>query len=185
MRVVFIGAPGSGKSTLSTQIFCELKKLGHRAEHIHEFIRNDIMSNGPMTSIWEAYRTKQHQKELEDAVPSNIDYVVCDSGTLTPYFYSILYADPTDARQRLVILDMYKYLLDDIYLNRYDKIFYVPLAAAADLNDGTRYQTEDEVQSLDEHMRLIFTKYHPSVNTYIVSSSFENRLEEVLKIILA
>ena len=165
MRIVFIGTAGCGKSTLSTQVYCELKKMGHRAEHVHEWIRTDIQKNGPMTSIWEQYRTRQYQKELEDAVPNAADYIVCDSGTLTPYFYSVLYADATEPRQRLVLQDMYTYLLNDIYLNRYDLIFYVPLIASADLKDGTRYQSDDEVQVIDAHMNLIFTKLH--INTHI------------------
>src|ERR1051326_1126376 len=105
MRVVFIGTAGCGKSTLSSQVFSALKQAGRRVEHIHEFVRYDIHANGPMTSIWEQYRTRQYQKELEDAVPDGADYVICDSGTLTPYFYACLYADPNDARQRLVLHD--------------------------------------------------------------------------------
>lgn len=186
MRIVFIGAPGAGKSTLATQVFCELKINGYKAEHVHEWIRNDIALSGHMTSIWEQYRTRQYQKELEDAVPDAADYIICDSGTLTPYFYSVLYADATEPRQRLVLQDMYTYLLNDIYLNRYDMIFYVPLIAAADLKDGTRYQSDDEVEVIDAHMKLIFTKLHVNNHIHTVTSGFNGRLKEVMdKIILA
>jgi|ERR1035437_2489435 nicotinamide riboside kinase len=184
IKIAFVGAPGSGKTTISTQVFSELKIKGFRTEHVHEWIRNDIQKHGAMTSIWEQYRTRQHQKDLEDAVPETIEYCILDGGIILPYFYSVLYANPTEPRQRLVLQDMYKYLLDDIYLNRYDMIFYVPLIASADLNDGTRYQTDEEVQTLDEHMRLIFTKLH-SKNTHTVSDGFDKRLEEVMKIILS
>lgn len=184
MRICCVGTAGSGKSTLAAQIFSELKILGKKVEHIHEFVRNDINAHGPMTSIWEQYRTRQHQKELEDAVPNIADYIICDSGTLTPYFYSVLYSDPKEPRQRLVLQDMYKYILEDIFLNRYDLIFYVPLIGKADLKDGTRYQTDEQIEVLDEHMRLFFTKLHRSPNLYIVDSNFENRLDNVMKIIL-
>lgn len=185
MRITFVGTAGCGKSTLSSKVYGELKALGHRTEYVHEWIRYDIQANGPMTSIWEQYRTRQHQKELEDAVPSAVDYIITDSGTLTPYFYSVLYANSKEKRQRLVLQDMHKYLLDDIYLNRYDIIFFVPLIAKSDLGDGTRYQTDNEVELIDEHMKLVFTKLHPTENTHVVSSSFENRLDEVMKIILS
>ncbi len=184
MRVVFIGTAGSGKSTLSAQVFSELKTSGRKVEHIHEFIRYDIHSNGAMTSIWEQYRARQYQKELEDAVPNVADYVICDSGTLTPYFYAVLYANPEEPRHRLVLQDMYRYLLDDLYLKRYDKIFYVPLIKGADLKDGTRYQSDEEIEILDEHMRLIFTKLHRLLNIFTVTEGFENRLNEVMTKIL-
>jgi len=180
MRIAFIGTAGSGKSTLAAQVFAALKVAGRKVEHIHEFVRNDINAHGPMTSIWEQYRTRQHQKELEDAVPNIADYVICDSGTLTPYFYAVLYANPAEPRERLVLQDMYKYLLDDLYLKRYDLVFYVPLIKGSDLNDGTRYQSDDEIETLDEHMKLIFTKLHRLDNIHHVQQGFERRLEEVM-----
>lgn len=180
MRIVFVGAAGSGKSTLSSQVFSNLKQAGRRAEHIHEFVRYDINANGPMRSIWEQYRTRQYQKELEDSVPNVADYVICDSGTLTPYFYAVLYSDPSDPRQRLVLHDMYKYLLDDLYLRRYDLIFYLPMVTEPDLHDGTRYQTDEQLAVLDQHMSLVFTKLHRLPNIHWVQADFSFRLEEVM-----
>ena len=179
-RIVFIGAAGCGKTTLATSVFAALKQAGRNVEHVHEFIRHDINSNGPMTSIWEQYRTRQFQKELEDAVPQNATYVICDSGTLTPYLYAVLYANPSEPRQRLVLQDMYRYLLDDLYLRRYDLVFYVPLLSNANLHDGTRYQTEQEIKVLNQHMQLVFTQLHRLPNIHTVESSFELRLEEVM-----
>lgn len=179
-RIVFIGAAGCGKTTLATSVFAALKQAGRRVEHVHEFIRHDIHANGPMMSIWEQYRTRQFQKELEDAVPDQADYVICDSGTLTPYFYAVLYANANEPRQRLVLQDMYKYLLDDLYLRRYDLVFYLPILGNANLNDGTRYQSDLEIKVLNEHMRLVLTQLHRLTNVHTVESSFELRLEEVM-----
>lgn len=178
-RIVFVGAAGSGKSTLSTAVYSALKQAGRRVEHVDEFIRRDIQAHGPMSTIWEQYRTRQFQKELEDAVPAT-DYVVCDSGTLTPYFYAVLYADPATPRQRLVIQDMYKYLLDDLYLQRYELVFYLPLLGGINLNDGTRYQTEEQIKVLDQHMGLVFTKLHRLPNVHSVDSGYDKRFEEVM-----
>ncbi len=181
MRITFVGAPGSGKSCLSTQVFASLKVAGHKVDHVHEFVRCDINAHGEMKSIWEQYRIRQYQKELEDAVPSIIDYVICDSGTLSPFFYSALYATPSEPREHLVLQDMYRYFISDLFLKRYDLVFYVPLIkTSADLQDGTRYQTQEEIDTLDEHMRLIFTKVHKLPNIHHVQSGFDGRLEEVL-----
>jgi GTPase SAR1 family protein len=187
-RIVFIGAAGCGKSTLSTEVFLALKKKHLNAELVTEWIRNDINRNGPMCDIFEQYRTRQHQKELEDAIPTEVEYLAVDSGTLTPYFYSCLYADHKDARQRLVLQDMYRYLLDDLYLRRYDYIFYLPVkqtysANKKILSDGTRFQTMEEIDTLDDHMRLIFTKLHKLDNIFTADWALAERPQFVLDII--
>jgi hypothetical protein len=180
MRIVFVGAPGAGKSTLVTSVYAALKQAGRSAELVDEWVRRDIQLAGAMTSIWEQYRTRMYQKELEDAVPIATKYVICDSGTISPYFYSCLYADPTDSRQRLVLQDMHKYLIDDLYLKRYDLIFYVPLLQPSNLNDGTRYQTERQIAILDDHMAMLFTKIHHLPQVHRVNGWFDKRLEEVM-----
>lgn len=180
MKIVFVGAPGCGKSVLSTQVFAALKQAGRQTELICEWIRGDIALHGPMTSIWEQYRTRQYQQELEDAVPDNIKYVICDSGTISPYFYACLYANPADSRQRIVLQDMHKYLLNDLFLRRYDFIFYLPILMATDLQDGIRYQSVQEVSVLDQHMNLVFTQIHRLPEVHRVNSSLDRRFEEIM-----
>lgn len=180
MRIALVGAPGCGKSTLAAAIFTALKQSGRSAELVDEFIRRDIALHGPMKTIWEQYRTRQHQQELEDSVPDAIDYVICDSGTISPYFYSCLYVDPTDSRQRIVLQDMHRYLINDLYMRRYDLIFYLPRLCPTNLRDGTRYQTEREVDDLDHHMELLFTRIHKVPGVFRIDAPFERRLEAVM-----
>ena len=113
-KIVFIGSAGSGKSTLATEVFTHLKKSDINAELVSEWIRYDIQANGPMESIWEQYRTLHFQRQMEDAVPDSVEWLITDSGCLTPYFYSCLYASNADERERLMIYDMFKLLIDDI-----------------------------------------------------------------------
>ena len=188
-NICFIGAAGSGKSTLATETFTELKKKNYNTEHISEFIRTDIQAHGPMESIWEQYRVRFSQKEIEDNLPKNVDYAIIDSGTLTQYFYACLYCDHTNARQRLVMSDMYKYWLDDIYLKRYSYVFWLPSgethrANPELLNDGTRYQNQQEIDLLDTHMELMFNRLHKGVgNIYTIDGPLHKRIERVLDVI--
>jgi hypothetical protein len=59
-------------------------------------------------------------------------------------------------------------------------IFYLPTLLPTDLKDGTRYQTEDEVKILDQHMKLLFTKIHRFPRVHEVISGMDQRLEEVM-----
>lgn len=189
-RAVFIGSAGSGKSTIVTDVITTLKKRGINAEHVPEMIRYDIQQNGPMESIWEQYRALNNQQEYEDCVPSSVEYSIIDSGCLTPYFYACLYTSTASERERLVLSDMYRYLIDIIYKKRYDFIFFLPakLTIAETgveqiANDGTRYQSADELDVLDQHMTLIFTKIFKADNIYKLDCSLDDRLTTVLEII--
>lgn len=187
-KIALIGSPGSGKSTLAAEVFVALKKLGKNVELISEWVRSDIHQNGPLQSIWEQFRTRQHQKDLEDAVPDTVEYVITDSGTLTPYFYACLYANNGDSRQRLVMQDMYKMLLDDLYLNRYTHIFFLPVSQTYKvrpdiLNDGTRFQSLDEIDTLEMHMTLMFARLHCLSSVTVLNEPLDVRPNRVLQII--
>lgn len=188
-KLVFIGGPGSGKSTLATDVFTILKKQKYNTELVTEFIRRDIQEHGPMETIWEQYRVRYKQCELEDNLPDVLDYAVIDAGTISQYFYAILYCDHSNSRQRLVLADLYKYWLDDIYLKRYDYVFYVPSNHTHSenpniLNDGTRYQTTEEVNTLEASMNLMFDNLHKNVgNIYTIDVPLQERTSKVLSIL--
>lgn len=187
-RICIIGNAGSGKSTLAGKLFSALKPQGINVELVPEFIRGDIQMNGPMQSIWEQYRTRSSQKEIEDSLPQNIDVAVIDSGTLTPYFYSALYSNKENERERLVLQDMYRFLLDDIYKRRYDYIFFLPREKTYAsnpniLSDGTRYQSAEEINTLETHMALLFGNLHKVSNVYVLDCELDERLDTVLEII--
>ena len=188
-KIAFIGSAGSGKSTLAADIFVELKKKGHKVELVTEWIRQDIQVNGPMTTIWEQYRVLHHQRSIEDSVTKEADWMITDSGVLTPYFYSCLYSNKANERERLVLADMFKFLIDDLYQKRYQYVFFLPGKYAYSINkdiakDGTRYQTDEELHILDDHMRLVFTRMFKVDNIIELDVPMAKRTKEVLKVLL-
>lgn len=187
-KVLFIGAPGSGKSLLANQVFTELKTRHYNAEIVHEWVRFDIQANGSMESIHEQYRTRIKQKELEDNVPESNDYMIVDSGTITPYFFACLYCGE-DVRQRLVIQDMFKFLLDDLFQSRYTDIFILPTSQSYSVNprilqDGTRFQTPEEIDVLDRHMRMLLGEVFARPSHHVLDCPLEDRLPTVMPILL-
>lgn len=184
-RITFIGGPGSGKSTTAADLFVQLKKLGKNVEMIQEWIRRDIMRNGPMNSVFEQYRTLMYHRAEEEYFPENVEYLIHDGNTLTPYFYAALYADKSDKKDRLVIQDMHRALLDDLYSKKYDLIYFLPRAIASiseeNFKDGTRVQTPDEVDVLEQYMMLLFTKVHKMDNVRVLDCPLYMRSEVLIR----
>lgn len=187
-HITFVGGPGSGKSTTAADLFVQLKKLGRNAEIIQEWIRRDLMRNGPMQSTFEQYRTLMHHRLEEEHFPPNVEYLIHDGNTLTPYFYAALYADKSDLKDRLVIQDMYATLLDDLYSRKYDLIYFLPRviadASGIDFDDGTRIQTPEQVEILESYMTLIFTKVHRMDNVRVLDGPLHLRNETLIGDIL-
>lgn len=187
-RITLIGGPGSGKSTTAADLFVQLKKLGKNVEMIQEWIRRDTMRNGPMTNVFEQYRTLMHHRKEEENFPASVDYIIHDGNTLIGYFYAAVYSQKTDPKERLVIQDLYEAMLEDLYSKKYDKIYFIPRtftdAAGATFNDGTRFQTPHERDVLENYMRLIFCEIHRMDNVQILDCPLHKRAEFLIQNIL-
>jgi hypothetical protein len=93
--------------------------------------------------------------------------------------------DQSEPRQRLVLQDMYRWMLDDLYLKRYENIFFLPFPKVnkGKVQDGTRFQNDDQIVMLDQHMDIVFTKLYKPGNIFRIDGAFETRLDQVMDII--
>jgi hypothetical protein len=184
-RIVFIGAPGCGKSTVSAELFVALKKLGKNAELVPEWVRRDIMKHGSMSNVFEQYRYLVHNRKEEDSFPEHVEYIVQDGGILLGYFYAAVYSTKKDKKERLVLQDLYQDLLDTLYSGRYSHIYFLPrdpvVQAGGIFADGTRFQTIHETEVLENYMRLIFTEIHRMDGVRVLDCPLNKRVETILK----
>lgn len=187
-KIVFIGGPGCGKSTLTADVFVAFKKLGKVTEFVPEWIRREIMREGVMTSVWEQYRTLNNHRREEQHFPDSVEYLILDGGTLTPYFYAALYSQKQDRKERLVVQDMYESLLDDLYSRKYDRIYFLPRihtdSAGVSFQDGVRFQTDDDLAVLESYMTLMFTKIHKMDNIKVLDCPLDQRVSNVIQDVL-
>jgi nicotinamide riboside kinase len=76
---------------------------------------------------------------------------------------------------------MHKYLLDDLYLKRYDIVFYLPYIENNSADDGTRFQNVDQIKAIDQHMNLFFIKQNKMPNVFLIEEPYEKRLRFVIQ----
>lgn len=186
-KIIFVGPPGSGKSTLVSEVFVKLKTSNKNVELVNEYARQYIQEYGPPTSVFEQLLIAKEQEKYE-SLHTDINYMLIDAGRLSSYFYASLYANYSDKKQRLLIHQLYLNFLDDLYLRRYDYIFFLPITETYKvksdmLEDGTRFQTPEEIDTLEMHMSLMFGRLHHLDNVYVLDVPLNKRCLEVLKII--
>jgi nicotinic acid mononucleotide adenylyltransferase len=80
---------------------------------------------------------------------------------------------------------MYNRLVTDIFTNRYTHIFYLPTTETYKrnsniLSDGTRFQTLEQANKLDQNMRSTFCEMIKNDSVYTVDVPLEERSQFVL-----
>jgi hypothetical protein len=84
---------------------------------------------------------------------------------------------------------MFKFLIDDIFKRRYEYVFFLPSDEIYQnnkdkvINDGTRYQSDEELNTLDQHMKLMFTDVFQHDNIVHLNCPLAERADRVLEIL--
>lgn len=165
IRIVFVGAESTGKTTLSSKLANELN-LSWIPEYGREYCENfDILTKVWHKEDFEIIYNKQN--EMENKAAQNNKIIICD----------------TDSRTTSIWYE--RYLYEEInYKNIYEPTIYL-LSDIKDtelIDDGTRTDSNDEIR-LWMHNKIL-QKIIKSGNKYIIlSGTYENRYEKA-KIII-
>lgn len=88
MKVInFYGAPGTGKSTLASELFVYMKKQGIKVELATEYAKDCVYEERFLTIQDQVYLLAKMNHKLQLFKKANLDYVICDSPLLLNIFY--------------------------------------------------------------------------------------------------
>lgn len=88
MKVInFYGAPGTGKSTLASELFVYMKKQGINVELATEYAKDCVYEERFLTIQDQVYLLAKMNHKLQLFKKANLDYVICDSPLLLNIFY--------------------------------------------------------------------------------------------------
>jgi hypothetical protein len=85
-----LGSPGSGKSTLGTQLFTELKVRGYEVEFVNEFVKTWTYT-GRKVNKFGQYFIFGMETENQSRLFNKVDYIIADSPVLLTSFYQQFY----------------------------------------------------------------------------------------------
>lgn len=92
----FLGCPGSGKSTLGTQLLAELKTRDYEVEFVSEFVKTWTYT-GRKVNKFGQYFIFGNETENQSRLFGKVDYVIADSPVLLTSFINSF----TGVRQHL------------------------------------------------------------------------------------
>lgn len=146
VRIAFIGAPGTGKSTLAGALVPQLKCLHMDVAFCAEATRDYILRTGAPETPLEQFIMTAASIEREDSLNVH-DYVVCDSASFTGdvFFRFERYQrgrNSRDAKLDYAQAEIARMCLDRLHL--FDHVFYVPTRDFGQVKDPTRIYVESQ-----------------------------------------
>ena len=91
LKLAILGAPGSGKSTLSAGLLYFSKLFLFKADAVPEVAKWDYYKGVDFTSEDYEYEKFNNQKNLEDIYPDNLDITICDAPLIISAIYAAYY----------------------------------------------------------------------------------------------
>ncbi len=180
IKVAFIGAPDSGKTTLAKMVSAKLNLKGYVPAYVHEFARDYITKYRvrPNTIAEQLYVLDVQETREREMCSDSTQIMYTDSPILLSYIYAITFAK--DERDRDMLAELYRKTLH-LLENRYDLIFFLrPFRET--LADDVRAEDWDRLSQLDIQIRA-FLDLHGMEYTEL-TQDMDSRMDAVEKAIL-
>ena len=142
-----MGAPGTGKSTIASELFSKMKWLGYDVELVSEYAKELVWEERNETFKNELYLfAKQHHRMFR--LNGKVKYIITDRPLILSIFYNKKYGDNSEVFKNLVLQEISKFKNINIFLNRTKP--YVQKG---------RNQTEEESKEFASEMLNIIKEY--------------------------
>lgn len=112
-----MGAPGTGKSTVASELFSKMKWLGYDVELVSEYAKELVWEERNETFKNELYLfAKQHHRMFR--LNNKVKYIITDRPLILSIFYNKKYGDNSEVFKNLVLQEINKFKNINIFLNR-------------------------------------------------------------------
>lgn len=144
--VNFIGAPGSGKSTLMAAVFAKLKSKGIDCELVTEFAK-DLVWDERFDDMKDEIYIFAKQNHRIFRVAGKVDVIVTDRPLILTMLYNNRYGGHNEALNNLVLQEF----------NKYENLNFL-LQRISHYNPVGRVQTEEESDEIADQIKELMNE---------------------------
>jgi len=174
LKINLYGAPSSGKTTLASQIFAEMKSKNYHIAYVPEYSKDLVYMGLDMRTLSEVERLNILVKQFkrENILKDKVDFLVTDSPMILTAYY---HQDPFKRED-------WSYAKDIVMRHLTENEIHLWLEPTN--NFEVKGRSHDEKQS--EQISKDLLKYLKNLNIPLktISGTPDERLKKVMKIIL-
>lgn len=170
----FLGAPSTGKTTLSASVFAYLKARDIDVEYSSEYVKTWAWESRNISSL-DQYYIFGKEAHQQSRLFNKVDFLISDSPVMLATFYQYFY----NGRNTLTVPchDFYEVAEKEFKV----KVINFFLNRQKEYNPKGRYQTKEEADDLSRLLKTWLNfegfKYHE------LTCDDSERLEEVVKVL--
>jgi hypothetical protein len=173
-----LGGPCAGKSTLASELFTAMKKLGYSVENTQEFPKV-LAWDGNTEAIRDQFFVTANQHRNISRLYGKVDYIIVDSPIILGLVYKKLYdyfttypSDFYDETYDNFIINLFKkYKSINIYLNRLEDKY----------DNIGRYQTYEESTNIDKKIEELLLVNNIHYTKHNVGDDIVNDILNIIK----
>lgn len=165
VRIALLGAPGSGKTTLSLGLGYFAKLFEFRSEIVQEVAKLDIYKGVDFSKAGYEESKFKRQKKLEEIYPKELEILIVDG----PLIISAIYADYYHGRDSEIAKKMFKYAQQ--YKNNYSHFFVTRKLNKTFEQFG---RNEDEKKAEEIHHKTIEILERLKINYMVINEYNQN-----------
>lgn len=162
-KIAILGAPGSGKTTLSAGLLYHCKLMSLKVDWVPEVAKWHFYRGADMTSLEFEFQKFKEQLELESIFPENLDILICEA----PMIISAVYASFYHGDHSQIAEEFFNLAKQN--LSRYSH--YVVLKKSEEYEEFGRHQSEDEALAIHnrtieilDRLGVAYTVYEQGLN---------------------
>jgi len=167
-RINIFGGCGVGKSTLASQIYCNLKRKEINCELVTEYVKKWAYENKKPQGFDQLYVFAKQIHAEELYLKNNVDVIVTDCPVLLSYVYSKAY-NLKYANEILRLIDYFNKEYDSLNILLKRNVKYNPVG---------RFQNEEEAKEIDD---LVFNSLKE--NNYKFHVFYVDQQDEIMSLV--
>lgn len=174
LKINLYGAPSSGKTTLASQIFAEMKSKNYHTAYVLEYSKDLVYQGVDMRTLSEVERLfiLVEQLRRENILKDKVDFLVTDSPMILTAYY---HQDPFKRED-------WSYAKDIVMRNLSKNEIHIWLEPTNNFEQKGR--SHDENQSKEISKELLKYLKELKMPLHKIIGNPEERLKKVMKIIL-